>query len=120
MIVEYRTGAKLRRFYSVADLAQEVVVEALHHRDRFQYQDVIQKMKDATTEAEAVNIATTAFGAEGAQRLAVAASRSAGRVAVRPVDLDDRAPSRLRASTHSFAHSLDVEHSGKWIDRRWR
>ena len=41
------------------------------------FQDVIGKMKDATTEAEAVNIATEAFGAEGAQRLAVAARTGA-------------------------------------------
>jgi len=36
------------------------------------FADVIAKIKGATTEAEALNIATTAFGAEGAQRLMVA------------------------------------------------
>lgn len=54
MIVEYRTSAKLRRFYSVEDLAQEVVVEALHHRDRFQYQGESQFVRWISTIARRV------------------------------------------------------------------
>ena len=54
LMVEYRTSAKLRRFYCVEDLAQEVVVEALRHRDAFEYQGEPQFVRWISTIARRV------------------------------------------------------------------